>query len=772
MNDYIEHPLIKKNTVEKRLYQLNLAGEALKKPSLVVLPTGLGKTIVALMVMVARLEKYGGRILLLSPTKPLVEQHSLFLRNVLEIEESSILTFTGSLSPAKRAELWNQGQIIISTPQVIENDLIARRIDLGDVSHITFDEAHRAVGNYAYSFISEKYFQSCENPHILAITASPGSSSEKVNQVCESLRIESVIVKTEQDSDVVPYIHKKDIEWVHVNLPDELKKIKELLERIMDDRFKKLAEAGYPVSNPRKTSKTEILGMQKRLQSQLRGYPDPQVYTGLSLIAEIMKVNHAIEVAETQGIESLTRYIQRLENEAGSKGGSKASRRLGEDLYMRQVVHRLKGLDLEHPKLNYVKNIVQDQLQKNPESRVIVFTNYRDTADMVTCMLSEVEGISPVRFVGQSSKYKDKGLTQKQQVEIIEKFKSGDFNVLVATSVAEEGLDIPATDLVLFYEPVPSEIRSIQRKGRTGRKHRGRVVVLVTRGTRDEAYYWSSVNKEKKMQSNMKHLTGLMNGNTQQSAVETNPSLSAYDNGNNNNKTIESNTADKTGQCNLCEFDKECDQIRVIADQREGRSTVLRSLDRLNTALEIKTLEVGDYLVSDRCAIERKDATDFVSSLIDRTLFEQISNLARVYSRPVLIIEGEGLFTSHKINPNAIHGTIASISMDFGVSVFYTRDPEDSASLIHLLAKREQTDMKRDVNMHGKKSSRSLSQQQEYIISAIPDIGPKAARNLLLHFTTVENVIQASKEELMKVQLIGPKTAQRIREILESDYKA
>lgn len=160
----------------------------------------------------------------MSPTKPLVEQHSLFLRNVLEIEESSILTFTGSLSPAKRAELWNQGQIIISTPQVIENDLIARRIDLGDVSHITFDEAHRAVGNYAYSFISEKYFQSCENPHILAITASPGSSSEKVNQVCESLRIESVIVKTEQDSDVVPYIHKKDIEWVHVNLPDELKK--------------------------------------------------------------------------------------------------------------------------------------------------------------------------------------------------------------------------------------------------------------------------------------------------------------------------------------------------------------------------------------------------------------------------------------------------------------------------------------------------------------------------------------------------------------------
>ncbi|MCS3923800.1 DEAD/DEAH box helicase [Methanosalsum natronophilum] len=759
MIDYIEHPLIKKDTVEKRLYQLNIAGEALEKSSLVVLPTGLGKTIIALLVMITRLSKYGGRVLLLSPTKPLVEQHALFLKKVLEMDENEILTFTGNLSPENRVKLWDTGTVIVSTPQVIENDLIARRVDLTDFSHITFDEAHRAVGNYAYTYIAEKYFDTAKSPHILAITASPGSSNEKVSQVCESLRIESVIVKTEIDPDVVPYIHKKNIEWINVDLPADLKRIKDQLERILNDRVNRLKSAGFNISNPKRISKTELLNLQKKLQSQLRGYPNPQIYTGLSLLAEIMKVNHAIEVAETQGIDSLKKYIERLENEAGSKSGSKASKRLCDDLYMRQVSHRLKEFDQEHPKIEIVKNIVSDQLSKKPESRVIVFTNYRDTAEMVTCALEEVDNILPIRFVGQGSKYKDKGLSQKQQVDIIKKFRDGSFNVLVATSVAEEGLDIPATDLVLFYEPVPSEIRSIQRKGRTGRKHEGRVVVLVTKGTRDEGYYWSSKNKELRMQSNMKTLTHDLKKGNNEHALNLSPDP---------NKEHLSDS-----QCELDEFNNENDVVRIIADQREGRSTVLRSLDMMNIELEVKTLEIGDYIISDRCGVERKDTTDFVNSLLNKTLFEQISNLSRAYEKPILIIEGNDLFTARKIHPSAIHGSLASISFDFNVSVFSTRDAEDTATLLHTLARREQVSSNRkNVSMHGKKSFRTLTQQQEYIVSSIPEIGPKAARNLLLHFGSIEGIVNATKKELMDVSLIGPKTAQRIRELFESQYKA
>ncbi len=447
-------------------------------------------------------------------------------------------------------------------------------------------------------------------------------------------------------------------------------------------------------------------------------------------------------------------YMERLENEAYSKSGSKASKRLAEDLYIRQVAHRVKDCDLEHPKLDYVKRIVVEELEYKPDSRVIVFANYRDTAEMITKALAEEEGIRPVRFVGQASKYKDKGLTQKQQVEIIEQFKAGDYNVLVATSVAEEGLDIPSTDLVLFYEPIPSEIRSIQRKGRTGRKHEGRVVVLVTKGTRDEAYYWSSLSREKKMQSNMKLLQ------------ESMPARK-------NNSITEDFATDKPGeeQKTLFEYDAENKNIKIVVDQREIRSSVARNLDRNGTEIIVKTLEVGDYILSDRIAVERKESQDFVSSLIDKKLFEQIANLSRAYEKPVLIVEGESLFNCRGINPNAIHGTLASISLDFGVSLFYTRDAEDTAALLSQIAKREQVDEKREVNMHGKKSAPMLPQQQEYVISSISDIGPKAARNLLQHFGSVENIMKASYEELLKVDNIGLKTAAKIREIVSSEYK-
>ncbi|TGC09825.1 DEAD/DEAH box helicase [Methanolobus halotolerans] len=750
MPEHIRHPLIKQDAVEQRLYQLDLAGKALAASTLVVLPTGLGKTIVALLVIASRLEKAGGKVLVLSPTKPLVEQHASFFRKVLSIPEEEVLTFTGSINPLQREELWKSGRVIVSTPQVIENDILTKRITLDDVTHITFDEAHRATGNYAYTYIAEKYFEIARDPLCLGITASPGSSDERIAEVCRALRIESVAVKTESDRDVAQYIQKKDIEWKRINLPSEMKEIKDLLQKVLDDRYKKLTDAGYPIHNQRYVSKKDLLSLQQRLQGELRGLPESSVYTAISILAEILKVSHAVEITETQGLGALRMYMERLDNEAGSSKGSKASKRLAEDLYIRQAVHRLSNCDCEHPKMEHVKQIVFEQLTNKPDSRVIVFANYRDTAEMITGALAEIELIRPVRFVGQASKYKDKGLTQKQQVGIIDMFKAGEYNTLVATSVAEEGLDIPSTDLVLFYEPVPSEIRSIQRKGRTGRKHEGRVVVLVTKGTRDEGYYWSSLAKEKKMQSNMQTLQDIMPSGARENHQETLTDTEYND------------------QVTLADFDE--NSPKVIVDQREVKSSVARMLDKAGVDIILKTLEVGDYILSDRIAVERKSTEDFTSSLIEHKLFEQISNLSRTYQKPVLILEGENLFTSRKLNPAAIHGALSSIAIDFGVAVLYTRDSEDTASLIKQIAKREQTEEKREVSLHGKKASQMLPQQQEYIISSISDIGPKAARSLLQHFGTVENVIKADYEELLKVRNIGPKTAIRIRELVSREY--
>ena len=139
---------------------------------------------------------------------------------------------------------------------------------------------------------------------------------------------------------------------------------------------------------------------------------------------------------------------------------------------------------------------VKDADQKS--SKIMVFTQYRDSLEMIHQKL-EKEGIKSAKFFGQASRDGEKGLTQKEQKEIIKAFKIGEYDVLLSTSVAEEGIDIPAVDLVILYEPVPSEVRMIQRRGRTGRKRSGRVKVLITNGTRDEGYYWASVNKERRM---------------------------------------------------------------------------------------------------------------------------------------------------------------------------------------------------------------------------------------------------------------------------------
>ena len=502
----MKHPMIKSDTIEQRLYQLNLAEKALEGSSLVVLPTGLGKTIIALFVIASRLQRFGGKALILSPTKPLVDQHAAFFKKVMTLPDYEILAFTGSIAPLEREKLWAQGKLIVSTPQVIENDLLTKRISLEDVSHITFDEAHRAVGNYAYSFIAKKYFESAKYPHILGITASPGSSDEKIYEVCQALHVEKVAVKTENDRDVRPYVQEKEIEWLQVQLPAEIAEIRSYLEKILDDRLGVLRDLGLSSGGGKYISKKDLLLLNKKLQGGIRIGGDPNVYFAISVVAEMMKVNHAVEIVETQGLETLRKYLEKLDAEASSSSATKAAKRVMDDIYMRKALYRVRECGIEHPKLEHARKILSEQLERSPDSRTIVFTNYRDTAEIVVNALSEIPGIVPIRFVGQGSRHKDKGLTQKQQVEILEKFRAGEYNVLVATSVAEEGLDIPSTDLVLFYEPIPSEIRSIQRKGRTGRQHKGRVIVLVTKGTRDEAYYWSSKNKEKKMLNRMRGL--------------------------------------------------------------------------------------------------------------------------------------------------------------------------------------------------------------------------------------------------------------------------
>ena len=570
-------------------------------------------------------------------------------------------------------------------------------------------------------------------------------------------------------------------------IPPEVKELNKLMDKVLTDRLNKLRELGFISNYQKKLSKREMLALQGKIQSQLRSSPDQKVYQGISVLAEIFKVSHAIEIAGTQGVSALSKYFERLENEARSKSGSKAAKRLMDDLNMRQAVHHLAKCEGINPKLALVKDIVGQQLHENPESRVIVFTNYRDTAELVTDYLKDSDGntVKPVRFVGQASKYKDSGLTQKQQVEIIRKFREGEYNALVATSVAEEGLDIPATDLVVFFEPVPSEIRSIQRRGRTGRKQAGRVVVLMAKGSKDEAYYWSSNHKEKSMFQTMKSFNddGLLNGGLDiEEETNVEPVIDEPATVTHIVKPDEKPepVTRSAGQKNLFDFPEkgttasktEDIPLKVFVDKREMRSGVVKTLDKLGVDVVLETLEVGDYVVSNRVGIERKTAEDFLSTLMDgRDLFGQISDLARAFERPVLIIEGDGLYTARQIHPNSIRGVLASIAIDFGIPIIFSKDEEDTAALVNVMAKREQVSSNREISLHGKKTSLTLKEQQEYVVSSISDIGAVVARNLLTHFGSVERIMTASRDELMEVPLVGPRTADRIREVIAGEYK-
>jgi Fanconi anemia group M protein len=819
-DEYVEHALIKPNSVEKRLYQLAIAATALQKSTLAVLPTGLGKTIIALLTIASRLKDFPtGKALILSPTKPLVEQHAQFLKRLLLVKPEEIAIFTGEVSIEKRKELWDRARVIVSTPQVIENDLMAKRIELSNVVHLTFDEAHRATGNYSYVYIANKYVVQAKQPLILGITASPGSDELKIDEVCKNLHISAVELRTERDPDVAPYVFKKDIEWRYVKLPSEVLEIKRMLESVLAARTAELYNSGIIERREQALLKRELLQLQQQIQAELAEKKEPQLYHVLSLLAEILKLRHGIELCETQGIDALRKYFERLSSEASSRGGSKASKRLLSEENIQRAITLAKNYNATFPKIEEVKKIVASELEQNPNSRIIIFTNYRDTAELITEILKSNGEIKPVRFVGQASKFEDKGLSQKQQVEILEKFKAGDYNVLVATSVAEEGLDIPSTDLVLFYEPVPSEIRSIQRRGRTGRHRVGRIIVLIAKGTRDEAYFWISHRKEREMNERIREMQaeladledelnvdmldfedrysdspvfeGVMHANYfEKNELKVKRKGNGKEKGKGKGEREGKGEGEREGkgmgamnfeevvdraQKTIFDYSTEAKKVNIYVDTREMRSPVAKALEEMGAIITLKTLEVGDYILSERVGVERKTVEDFLSSLIDRSqgrdLFAQMSELARNFERPVLILEGEGLYTARRIDPNAVRGMLASISIDFGIPIISTVNPEDTAALLYIIGKREQFDEKREISLHSRKTSHTLKEQQEYLVSAIPGVGLIAAKNLLRHFGSIEAIMTASIEDLMKVEKIGRKTAKKIKELVASKYE-
>jgi len=770
--------MIVPDSLEERHYQLSIADSANKRSTLVVLPTGMGKTIIAVLVVAETLRTKRGKILFMAPTKPLVEQHARFLKKHLYAEEPAL--FTGEIAPAKRKKMWSDSQIIVATPQVISNDLVSGQIDLNDVSLIVFDEAHRAVGDYAYVFIGERY-RKIKSGHALGMTASPGNDSEKILEVCENLNIEGVEIRHEYDPDVVKYVHDIYLKWIEIDIPKEMSAVIQHLKKAQEEQANLLRKMGY-LKKGSYVSMKDLLSAQRIIQGQLQtGSNNQNAFSAATTIAIAMKLNHALELAETQGVAALQAYFERLIKEATSRGSSRAAKQaiaLPKVQMAMKEAKKLEAASVESPKLGRVKKLVVAQLNKKPDSRIIVFTHYRDTSEMVVDALAEISIIRPVRFVGQATKGKDKGMSQKKQVEILDKFQDGDFNVLVATSVAEEGLDIPSTELVVFYEPVPSEIRTIQRRGRTGRHRTGKVVILISKGTRDEAYYWSSKHKEARMHKELEKLRK----DLQKNIVVGGPTAPSFDSASIRSKLKmagarkQDEEPDEKDQRTLGDFGQKKKAetkpepvLKIIADTREFKSSVVRNLATWDVIVESKQLDVGDYLISERVGVERKEVDDFLSSMMDGRLFSQVKALKRAYQSPLIIIEGESLFNRRQIPADAIRGALASITTNFGVPLMFTKDDQDTAQFLLTLVKREAAEGRKP-GIRGEKGTMLVQERQQFIIEGLPNISGVIAQRLLAHFGSVRAVLEADEKELMKVQGVGKVIAKGIRDTLEAPY--
>jgi ERCC4-related helicase len=745
--DLSSNPILRPAATEHRAYQTAIARNAVRTNTLVCLPTGLGKSIIAGYVAAEYLRREPNKgVVMLAPTKPLVIQHFRTFEKFLNLEAASIVWLTGEVGPEKRGELWSK-RLIFCTPQVFLNDLLVGRISLNSISLVIFDEAHRAVGDYPYVFIADRYASLGEG-RILGLTASPGSSEADVREICQNLHLEWVEARTINSEDVRPYVGGIEVRWVMVDLPTIFHDVRHDLEDFLREKLRAIRDQGYleSAAMDRVRLRDVLAARQRILEDASHGKREAKSY--LAFVYASIHAIRAIEFLETQGFQALRAHLESLQ-EKGSKRMSPGLKLILSDPRVARVgstVNDIVAKEVDHPKITELIRNVRTALGKGAR-RIMVFTNYRNTAARLVELLNKVEGVSAVRLVGQASREKDKGLTQKKQTTILDDFRSGTFNVLVATQIGEEGLDIVECDNVIFYDTVPSAVRYIQRRGRTGRKGPGEAVILIAKGTRDEAYYWISQRKERQMTSAIQHFM-----KTQKDQVPSQAKIEKFV------------SSDQKGM-------KTVEQIAVITDRRELGAPVTRELSRLGILVQSETLEVGDFILSDRVAVERKEVSDFASSIIDGRLFEQAARLKGAYLKPIIIVEGESLTGSGRVRPEAMMGAYASILIDYGIPIAWTREPSETAQLIFAVARREQVQEKRLPRIMTVPKPSTIERQQEFIVSSLPNVDNARAKRLLSHFQTVERIFLASKEDLMSISGIGERISEEIRRVLTSKYR-
>ncbi|KAJ7293338.1 hypothetical protein C8J57DRAFT_1268767 [Mycena rebaudengoi] len=461
----------------KRDYQYNIVKHCLFENTIVALPTGLGKTFIAGVVMLNFYRWFpDGKIVFVAPTKPLVAQQIDASHKTCGIPGDHAIELTGANPKPMRARAWKEKRVFYMTPQTLNNDLVSENCDAKDIVLLVIDEAHRATGGYAYNTVVR--YMMAKNPHfrILALTATPGSTPDAVQALIDGLHISHIEIRDENSLDLKAYIHHKKVEQHIIQMSADVNKVKDPLVKLMNTILKPLENRGVMHNqNP--------VHMHPYAAQAKMGQLKPDQKWSYTALAKLSSLARAMSYLIEGTIGMCNTYMQELARDKEDAGKKAPKGKPLRDDPLFQSVQRLHGFSM-HPKMDRMKALVVQHFAENlgedgnepEETRVMVFVTFREAVD-------EIPLIRANKFIGQGTdKQGKKGLAQKQQLEIIKQFKAGEFNVLVATSIGEEGLDIGEVDLIICYDAQKTPIRMLQRFGRTGRKREGKVHVLLSEG--------------------------------------------------------------------------------------------------------------------------------------------------------------------------------------------------------------------------------------------------------------------------------------------------
>ncbi|CRL25409.1 DNA helicase, ATP-dependent, RecQ type, bacterial [Penicillium camemberti] len=512
------------NLGKTRDYQFNITQAGLFHNLLVALPTGLGKTFIAATIMLNwfRWTK-DSQIIFVAPTKPLVSQQVSACLDIAGIPRSESTMLTGGASPGIRAQEWKSKRVFFMTPQTLINDLKTGIADPKRIVLLVVDEAHRATGAYAYVEVV-KFLRRFNNSfRVLALTATPGSTVESVQAVIDGLDIARVEIRTENSIDIREYVHARNIEIETFENSDEMIFCMDLMSAALQPLLDQLRtlNAYWGLDPMGLTAYGLTVARQQWMQSDagrnanfgLKGKVN-SIFTVLASLA------HAIDLLKYHGIVPFYRHVIHFKSSSeGQKGGGgKYQKQVVQDDNFKKLLSHLEPWSknpefIGHPKLEYLKSVILNHFMDrgegkelpdgtgHPTTRVMIFVHFRDSAEEVTRVLKRYEPmIRPHVFVGQSSAKGSEGMDQKTQLRIIEDFKKGTYNTIVATSIGEEGLDIGEVDLIVCYDSSASPIRMLQRMGRTGRKRAGNITLLLMKGKEEDSYIKAKDNYEKMQQ--------------------------------------------------------------------------------------------------------------------------------------------------------------------------------------------------------------------------------------------------------------------------------